>query len=66
MTQLLINGFIDGFIHIIIELDHVLFVLLLFYIISSFLKLLSLEQPLLLAFQFFLHVFNGLRHPSQF
>lgn len=42
MTQQLINGFSDGFIHILIGLDHVLFVLLLFYSAASFLKLLSL------------------------
>lgn len=42
MTQQLISGFSDGFKHILIGLDHVLFMLLLFYSASSFLKLLSL------------------------
>lgn len=42
MTQQLISGFNDGFKHILIGLDHVLFMLLLFYSASSFLKLLSL------------------------
>lgn len=52
MTQQLINGFTDGFIHILIGLDHVLFVLLLFYSAASFLKLLSLATAFTVGHSF--------------
>jgi len=52
MMQQLINGFIDGFIHILIGLDHVLFVLLLFYSATSFLKLLSLATAFTVGHSF--------------
>jgi hypothetical protein len=52
MTQQLINGFTDGFIHILIGLDHVIFVLLLFYSASNFLKLLSLATAFTVGHSF--------------
>lgn len=58
ITQQLINGFTDGFIHILIGLDHVIFVLLLFYSASSFLKLLSLATAFTFGHSFSL-LFGG-------
>ena len=52
ITQQLITGFNDGFIHILIGLDHVIFVLLLFYSASSFLKLLSLATAFTIGHSF--------------
>ena len=52
ITQQLINGFTDGFTHILIGLDHVIFVLLLFYSASSFLKLLSLATAFTVGHSF--------------
>lgn len=52
IMQQLITGFIDGFIHILIGLDHVIFVLLLFYSASSFLKLLSLATAFTIGHSF--------------
>jgi hypothetical protein len=52
LTQQLISGFSDGFKHILIGLDHVLFVLLLFYSASSFLKLLSLATAFTVGHSF--------------
>jgi hydrogenase/urease accessory protein HupE len=54
--QQLINGFSDGFKHILIGLDHVLFMLLLFYSATTFLKLLSLATAFTVghSFSFFI------------
>jgi len=60
LTQQLITGFIDGFKHILIGLDHVLFVLLLFYSASSFLKLLSLATAFTFGHSFSLFFGNNI------
>ncbi|OUR63098.1 hypothetical protein A9Q74_02520 [Colwellia sp. 39_35_sub15_T18] len=52
LTQQLFSGFIDGFKHILIGLDHVLFMLLLFYSATSFLKLLSLATAFTVGHSF--------------
>ncbi|MBL4764446.1 MAG: HupE/UreJ family protein [Colwellia sp.] len=52
ISQQLISGFSDGFEHILIGLDHVLFMLLLFYSASSFLKLLSLATAFTVGHSF--------------
>jgi hypothetical protein len=59
-TQQLISGFIDGFVHILIGLDHVLFVLLLFFSASSFLKLLSLATAFTFGHSFSLFFGNSI------
>lgn len=55
-----IQGFNDGFIHILIGLDHVLFVILLFYSAPTFLRLLSLATAFTVGHSFSLFFGNNL------
>lgn len=58
--QKIITGFNDGFIHILLGLDHVVFVLLLFYSAANFLRLLSLATAFTIGHSFSLFFGNGM------
>ncbi|MBN0988335.1 HupE/UreJ family protein [Amphritea pacifica] len=52
LTSKLINGFNSGFSHILIGTDHILFILLLFFSATGFLRLLSLATAFTLGHSF--------------
>ena len=58
--QKIASGFNDGFIHILLGLDHVIFVLLLFYSAANFLRLLSLATAFTIGHSFSLFFGKGM------
>lgn len=52
LTSKLINGFNSGFSHILIGTDHILFILLLFFSATGFIRLLSLATAFTLGHSF--------------
>jgi hypothetical protein len=56
LSHKLMSGFKDGFSHILIGLDHVLFVVLLFFSAPTFLRLLSLATAFTIGHSFSLFV----------
>ncbi|WP_292951378.1 MULTISPECIES: HupE/UreJ family protein [unclassified Neptuniibacter] len=56
----LVDGFLDGLSHILIGLDHVLFMVLLFFTATSFLRLFSLATAFTIGHSFSLILGNNL------
>lgn len=60
LTTKLINGFNSGFSHILIGTDHILFILLLFFSATGFIRLLSLATAFTIGHSFSLLFGNNL------